>query len=575
MAERYYPKRLTTTIVALGAAGWLLLASCGSSLYPRSEARPPRSDFPPLHVTDCKQTALFCNVVRGSGLDDRPRYGRGVAIADVNRDGDEDIFIADTDSRVSQPYGLSGIYLGKGGPHFERAELGLEESGLYATWGGAFGDYDNDNYPDLLITNGGFTADSTAVLYHNEIATNHRFRDVTAESGIGEILSRARRWWGSSWADYDRDGYLDLAVASLDALFVFHNEAGKKFTDATHSLGLPDNFSQAHTPVWTDVDGDGDPDLFVPEMDINEGHTRLFINRVSEGKGFVDETSTRIGNIYPDEPGTFAAAAWDFNMDGCDDIYLGRWTLQDLVLVNDCTGHFSAHGRDVGIDMQVFYPISAYEEDSRNQPENTMGLGVGAFDSDLPHVYIGTGNPYAAFDDIVLCTVLDSASQVGFRFERCSDDFVSGTGPTWGHGMACGDFDHDGDNDVVIGLGGHPETEGTASHPKSRQYVALFDNRSEQASRAATIELIGEKSPRDPVGAKLSWSVDGSKRTATIRSAQGFSSQNSKRIVVDTGRTGASRVEIEWPSGLLSSVDVRAGTDVIVYESGRLEVSKR
>ncbi len=198
--EEVFPvdARLRSTKDPKFAAALLVLlvsASCtGKSGGAQQPALPSLPD-PPRPVVTCTPSAVFCNVAADAGLQDVPRYGRGVSFADVDRDGDDDVFIADTDERTHRPYGVSSIYLNRGDGTFERADLGLDEADLFATWGGAFGDYDNDGYPDLLITNGGFSRSSTVALYHNDLASSGKFTRVTDSSGIARTL-REDVWWG-------------------------------------------------------------------------------------------------------------------------------------------------------------------------------------------------------------------------------------------------------------------------------------------------------------------------------------------------------------------------------------------
>lgn len=573
---------LTFPRLAIGVLGAavLLLSACtnatragGANPVPAGIADPPRP------AAECAPTAEYCNVAEEAGIADVARYGRGVAFADVDQDGDDDIFIADTDERLHTPYGVSSIYLNRGDGSYERVDAGLDESDLFATWGAAFGDYDNDGAPDLLITNGGFTAASNVALYHNDMVTKGRFTKATDSSGIGRVL-REDNWWGGSWADYDLDGWNDFVVVPINGrIRAFHNNRDGTFSDETERLGLATEQVGAKSPVWFDMDSDRDPDLFIPDVDVFTDRNSLYENRVPEGGGFVEVGDERIGNIWPDRPGgVFAAAVADFNQDGFDDLYLGRWTWQDLVLVNDGRGFFEAYGREVGIDKQTksTSPLEDPEvwTGKADESENTMGLGVSNFDGDLPKVFVGTGNPNYAFDDIVYCTRLDQTSPAGFRFERCSQDFVAGQGPTRAHGAAFSDIDNDGDTDAVWSLGGHPEghVEGEP-FVDTRQWPSLFKSRKQVMT--ATLSLRGMESGSDAFGARVRTTAGGITRYDTVRCLQGFSSQNSHSILVPTDASGTAEVSISWPAGGSTTLSVKAGTWSTVYESGAVETRPR
>ncbi len=564
-------------------AALLVTVVAGSCAAARSggaqESALPTLPDPPRPVVTCAPSAAFCNVAADAGLQDVPRYGRGVSFADVDRDGDDDVFIADTDERTHVPYGVSSIYLNRGDGTFERADLGLEEGDLFATWGGAFGDYDNDGYPDLLITNGGFSRSSTVALYHNDLASSGKFTRVTDSSGIAKTL-REDVWWGGSWADYDLDGWADFVVVPLGGpIRLFHNQRDGTFSDVTERFELTSTHLVGKNPVWFDMENDGDPDLYIPDNGIVHDATKLYENRVRQGGGFVDVTAERIGAVWPDRPGgVFAASAADFNQDGYNDLYLGRWTWQDLVLVNDGRGYFRAYGRDVGIDTEVKYESPLEVPGNwlcdRSESENTMGLGVSSIDGDLPMVFVGTGNPKCAFDDVVFCTVLDATHPAGFRLQRCSTDFVAGQGKTRAHGVATADVDSDGDTDVVWANGGHPD-EHKEGEPfvDTREWISLFENRGR--STTATVVAEGTRSGRDAFGARIRSESAGVVRYDTVRCQGGFVSQNSRSVLVRADPTTGAEVTVFWPAGGATRVHVQAGTVVYVSEDGSVRSAPR
>jgi hypothetical protein len=566
--------------ISIAVSVLLLATACtGTSRGAAQSSAAAAIPDPPRPAASCSEKAEYCNVAEQAGIADVPRYGRGVSFADVDGDGDDDVFIADTDERLHFPYGVSALYLNRGDGSFERRDVGLEDADLFATWGGAFGDYDNDGAPDLLITNGGFTAGSNVALYHNDMRTKGKFTRATDTSGIGSVL-KEDSYWGGSWADYDLDGWADFVVVPLNGpVRIFHNRRDGTFSDETEALGLTAPHFVANNPVWFDMDQDHDPDLFIPDDDLAVDRDYLYENRVREGMGFVEVSDERIGNIWPDrQGGVFAAAAADFNQDGFDDPYLGRWTWQDLVLVNDGRGYFKAYGREVGIDKQIKFksPLEipgSYEGDPA-ESENTMGLGISNFDGELPKVFIGTGNPKFAYNDIVYCTKLDQSNPAGFRFERCSEDFVAGQGPTRAHGVAFSDIDDDGDTGVVWAHGGHPERHAEGEpFVDTRQWSSLFKSR--KRARTATIDLVGLESGRDAFGARVRTTAGSITRYDTVRCQQGFVSQNSHSILVPTDELGTADVTISWPMGGSTRVSVRAGTRSTIYEDGRVETRAR
>jgi hypothetical protein len=193
-----------------------------------------------------------------------------------------------------------------------------------------------------------------------------------------------------------------------------------------------------------------------------------------------------------------------------------------------------------------------------------MGLGVGdLFDDGFPDVYIGTGNPARAAPDVVFC------NRGGAGFERCTDRVLAGADRPWqtrGHGTVFSDVDHDGDSDMLINLGGHPTFDAdTARQRLSPERAAMFVNQAGPKSRTAALTLVGTRSNRDAIGARIR--VQGSAtRFYTVRSMQGFQSQNSRTLLVSLGTSDRATVEIRWPAGGRQTLELRAGERVTVTE---------
>lgn len=550
-------------VIALG------LGACGGD-----PAKPgpggTSADDPPKFAA--AKDGLYCNIAEEAGLQDRAFFGRGVSFSDVDLDGDDDVFVANTDARKEENFGTSAFYLNNGQGRFERKDVGFSVDDLFSTWGASFADYDNDGDPDALITNGGYTSHSNVALYRNEMRDSGRFVNVSEASGVKAAFPD-RQYWASAWDDYDGDGQVDFVVVSLgNPIQIMHNNGDGTFSDATDALGINDPHVDAHNPVWFDYDRDGDRDLFVPDMEFVTNHSQLYENRVREGRGFVNVTAEKLGTAITSQPGVFAVAAADFNQDGLDDLFLGRWSLQDLVLVSHGKDGFTAHGTDVGLNKKTM-PITL--DNRADQDENSMGLNAANFDGDGVKVFMGTGNPEFAFDDIVWCSKLDPSNPAGFVFERCSEPFIKGQGATFGHGMAFSDTDRDGDTDIVWAHGGHPERGEKQAAGEVRQWTSYFESRTDAGLRTASVFLVGDRSGTDAFGARVKSTADGVTHYDMVRTMHGFSSQNSKWLVIDTGKSGVADLEIAWPSGKTTTAQVKVQTSNILHEDGGVESSPR
>jgi hypothetical protein len=195
--------------------------------------------------------------------------------------------------------------------------------------------------------------------------------------------------------------------------------------------------------------------------------------------------------------------------------------------------------------------------------ENTMGLGVGdLFDDGYPDLWIGTGNPPRAAPDIVLCNRGDA------QFERCESQIIQGADLTWktrSHGAVFSDFDHDGDTDFAVNLGGNPPFDASEGERISPEWPGLFVNERGPSGNTAALTLVGTRSNRDAIGARIR--VEGSdSRHYVVGSMQAFQSQNSRVQIVTLGDAREARVEIRWPAGGSQTLTVRAGERISVTE---------
>jgi hypothetical protein len=511
---------------------------------------------------NCSEADYFCNQTAAAGLKDVKRYGKGAAFVDFNGDGWVDLFVADAERRLREDdWGISSFYLNSGDGTFRSIDLGINTDDLLSSWNASFSDMDNDGDPDLALASGGYAGYANFSIYENRMQEAGKFVSVTGAAGFSALNDKAYRWWGLSWADYDNDGLLDLAISrAYGPVKLFHNEGNNKFSDVTRSMGITTPrpwYRDGKNIVWFDFDNDGDQDIYFAGI---EAH--MFFENI-EGKSFRDITEKVFANVFPENkfysnefPVVFSAAAADFDQDGDEDLYLGRQMEQDLVLFNDGAGIFSAEGIAAGIDVNL-----SRKGDRDIDFENTMGLGVGdIFDDGWPDIIVGSGDPKRADKDVIFCNK-------GGLFERCTEVLrgnADGPFRTRTHGVAFADVNQDGATDIFQSLGGDNWWDRKLGID-SREYGALFVRTPPFNLKTATLLLEGTKSNRDAIGARIRVVADET-HYYTVRSTQAFQSQNSRQIIVALGQSDSAEVEIAWPSGVTTKLTVAAGERQAVKE---------
>jgi hypothetical protein len=431
----------------------------------------------------------FSDVTRQAGLGDR-RWTMGVAIADVNNDGFEDIYITN--------YGRNRLYLNGGDGTFREF---TEESGTGIDgWssGAAFADYDGDGKLDLYVSQylefdlQKLPKDSLICRYRDipvqcgprglTPARGHlfrnlggaRFEDVTDKSGIGK--APAAYGLGAVWGDYDDDGRPDLFVGndSLPA-YLFHNNGNGTFREMALTAGVAvreDGREQADMGVdFGDYDNDGKLDLIVTTF--SDDYKTLFHN---DGNGHFSDVSRSAGLIQP----TWNLLGWgvqfaDLNNDG----YL------DIVMAN---GHVFPE-----VDQHSF--ATKY----RQQPSYFQNLKNGRF--------------------------RDAGAGAGPAFQEAGAS----------RGLAVGDLNNDGFLDVVI------------SNLDAQPFVIQNPG---EAGNWLLLKLRGTASNRDAVGARVTLKAGGETQTREVKSGGSYQSHSDFRVHFGLGGAEfADELTVRWPSG--------------------------
>jgi enediyne biosynthesis protein E4 len=481
--------------------------------------------------------------------------GGGVALFDCDNDGKLDLAVVN-DSTIEQ-YRKGGdlmvtLYHQDGNSPAVHFTDVTQASGLTARgWGMAIavGDYDNDGLPDLYVTGYGHN-----VLYHN--LGNCKFEDVTAKAGVqGGGFSE-----GAAWADYDRDGHLDLFVARYvktdvnrlpdpakgfrgyrGVLFelpdtmegetdlLFRNRGDGTFEEVSKKVGVSDPDKLHGMGVaWGDYDGDGWPDLYVTN---DYGATYLYHNRQN---GTFEEVGGPSGTgLGPDGQGygNMAVAFGDLDRDGKLDMFVTRADNQPASLYWNQGDHFLDVAHDAGIA-------------SLTKARVKWGTGFGDFDNDgWPDILVANGNFSSLLDALPKQDRFAEPMQL-FRnrgnstFEEIADEAGLNAGRLYSRrGTAFGDINNDGNLDVVIF---------NANAPPS-----IFLNETKNANHRVLFRLIGTKSNRAAVGARVRVTTSKMTQIDEVHAGGSYNSTSDTRLHFGLGSEPTmNKIEVFWPSGL-------------------------
>jgi hypothetical protein len=420
--------------------------------------------------------------------------------------------------------------------------------------GGKFGmgvaaaDFDGDGYVDLYVTNYG-----SNILYHNN--GNGTFTDVTDKAGV------AAPGWSTcaTWFDFDNDGKLDLFVSSFvfydksqnplctDAtlqrryycvprLFkptpshLFRNNGNGTFTDVSRESGIADHPGKSFGAVATDVNNDGLMDLFVANDTMPNF---LFVN---QGGGKFEEMGLAAGVAYGEagrpRSGMGVDAA-DYDGDG--------W--QDLFVANIDHEFFSLYHND----KELIFSDQPGEIAPSTHLLSGWGLKFFDYDNDGdPDLFLVNGHP----DDMIASRIARvSYKEPLLLFENTGHGFkdVSATsGAVFsklfsGRGMAIGDFDNDGDYDVLTSNNGEPPL--------------LLRNQGGNKNNWVGLQLVAKKSNPAAVGAIITWQAGATKRSRLHTGGGSYLSSHDPREILGIGQaTKMDSIEIRWPSGTIDKL---------------------
>ncbi len=480
-------------------------------------------------------SAVGISFTHSEGSQCAPAIGVGSAWADVDNDGDLDLYVTNRD-------GGNHLYINSGGTFTDQAgALGIDHAGVDSS-ATVFADYDNDGDADLFVANSGGNT-----LWENQFVGSGvlSFVDVTATANISD-LGRVQT---ATWGDVDGDGFLDLYIAkhmtcvgdNTDRLF--HNNGDGTFTDWTTYLcagGDPATCDDVNglgfAAGMLDYDGDGDTDIYLVNDNITNSWepNKMFRNDGSDGgSGWVfTEVGAASGTDH--SVNGMGLGVGDYNNDG--------WL--DLAFTDAAPGHLLMNNGD-----GTFSDVS---NSSQVNAETAGATGWGAafldYDNDgwqdlfFAHGSIGSVGPVAnallrnlgdgTFSNVSAATNMDDEAR--------------------GRNISLADYNGDGWVDVYIG-------NYDVAPLLMRNDSALLGS----TNNYLTITVEGTESNRDGIGTLISVTTSGGTQTQMISSGFSHGGGSQKAAFFGLGADATATVTITWPNGVVENLGSISGNQAI------------
>lgn len=486
--------------------------------------------------------------------------GRGLALFDYDNDGDLDLYLVNGSNLPGKQSDIppkNKLYRNDDSVYFDVTEIASVGDTGYGL-GCCVGDYNNDGYSDLYITNFGQN-----ILYKNN--GDGTFSDVTDATGVGgnELSS------GCAFLDYDADGHLDLYVVNYvkfdtnanpvcsrkgvptyctpealqaEADILYHNNGNGTFTDVTQIAGITAPAGKGLGIVCGDVDNDGDVDVFVAN---DTTPNFLYLN---QGNGTFTEDALFAGVALSEDGRAFSgmgANLGDYDNDTFLDIVITNFQDQVNSIYNNAQN---------GFFNDVSYTTGIGE---KSLPYLAWGVDFVDFNNDgWLDLFVCNGH---LDDNIAEIDPVGTYSQPNHVFWNNQDSTFQiaevGISPKVSRGAAFGDIDNDGDVDIVV------------SNLKASPTV--LQNNGGNSNNWLCVKLIGSHCSRDAVGTRVTVSAGKSKQIREVKSGSGYLSQNDMRLHFGLGDIDTiDLLTVRWVCGHVDTKEnVKTNQFLIVKES--------
>jgi hypothetical protein len=563
----------------------ILAAGCGQSPPPEPVELVKATPTTTITFTDVTAQAnvRFQHVNGGFGPKWLPEtMGSGCAFIDYDNDGWQDVYLVNSSewseaflkmagAKRQRQKATSRLYRNKGDGTFEdvtaKAGLAVEFYGM----GCCVGDYDNDGDDDLYVT-----ALGRNYLFRND---KGKFTEVAESAGVKD------KGWGTSCAflDYDRDGKLDLFVAHYviwnspqdhipfsiagdpvkqpsynrpqaykgDPCQLFHNDGGGKFSNVSAKVGILESKGKplqgkALGVAICDYDNDGWQDVVVA----NDTERNYLFHNTHDGR--FEEVGVEAGVAYGETGaarGAMGIDAVDYANEGKESILIGNFTNDMIALYhNERPGFF--------IDIS---PTTALG------PASKLFLAFGCFFCDFDNdgwqdIFVANGH---VEDDIQVIEKEITYAQRPLLFRSNEGNFEEikpkpgdpTARPIVARGAAYGDYDRDGDLDLLVTTNNGP--------------AYLLRNDSKPHNNALRIRLIGSQSNRNGIGARVIVKANGTTQTRAVRSGSSYLSQSELPLTFGLGQAQEAEVEVHWLGGKEEKLGQQKANQTLIVQEGK------